>query len=137
MSGRSRIVAIVGAVALVAVALAILPIVGSAEPREITLTARGMTFYVAGTDGENPTIHVTPGERVRLTLVNDDEGMDHDLSIAAWNAEVPVIHGKGKASIVVQVPDRAGAAEYVCTLHRSMMRGTVDIAAGSAKPTHD
>jgi plastocyanin len=135
MAGRSRVVAIAVAVAVCALVVAILPMVGSAEPREITLTARNMAFYVDGVATENPTIHVAPGERVRLTLVNEDEGMDHDVAVAAWKLAVPVVHGRGRTSIVLQAPDEPGAAEYVCTLHRLMMKGTIDVSARPASRT--
>ena len=135
MSGRSRIVAIAMAVGLCALVVAILPMVGSAEPREITLTARGMAFYLDGIDAENPTIHVAPGERVRLTLVNEDEGMDHDVAVEAWKLETPVVHGRGRASVVLQAPDDPGASEYVCTLHRLMMKGTIEVSARPASRT--
>jgi plastocyanin len=132
MSGRSRVLAIAVAVVVCAFVVAILPMVGSAEPREITLHARGMAFYLDGVDDANPTIHIAPGERVRLTLVNEDEGLDHDAAIEAWHTSTPVIEGRGRASIVIQAPDASGSTDYVCTLHRSMMKGTIAV---SARPT--
>jgi plastocyanin len=128
MTGRMRIIVVtVGAV--LALVLAILPIVGAAEPREIIITAREMAFYTPGLAEENPTIHVVPGERVRLTLVNEDEGFDHDLVVSDWKTGIDAIRGRGRASIVLQAPDQPGRTTYICTLHSSMMKGTIEVSA--------
>jgi plastocyanin len=58
--------------------------------------------------------------------------MDHDVAVEAWKAGTAVVHGRGRASIVLQAPDDAGSTEYVCTLHRLMMKGTIAV---SARPT--
>jgi FtsP/CotA-like multicopper oxidase with cupredoxin domain len=50
--------------------------------REITLHARGMAFYLPGSEAPNPTLRVTAGESVRVTVVNDDPGVKHDLEVA-------------------------------------------------------
>src|SRR6185436_5556600 len=44
------------------------------DEREVTLHARGMAFYLPGSDAPNPT--------VRVTVINDDPGVKHDLAVA-------------------------------------------------------
>ena len=99
----------------------------SKEPRDITIVAREMAFYVDSNPSPNPTIRLAPGERVRIVFVNDDLGFDHDFAVSAWSAATRLVHGKGRASVVIQVPAREGTAAYVCSTHASMMTGTIEV----------
>ena len=102
-------------------------IVSSREDvREITLVAREMTYYLDGKDEPNPSLRFTPGERVRLTLRNDDRGMSHDFSIRAWGVGTKVLDGKGQDTITFRVPAGSGApVAYTCTPHTAMMSGSI------------
>jgi plastocyanin len=92
--------------------------------REIVLEARGMAFYLPGDPTANPTLRFAAGERVRLTLVNRDPGMEHDLALAGLGVATPVLGGEGaRHSLVLRLPATRGEHDYVCTLHPLLMRG--------------
>lgn len=102
----------------------------SAEPRDIVVVTRRMAFSLrSGAGGSNPVIRVGPGELVRLTLVNEDAGVDHDFAVEAWGVRTALLHGSGRTSVVFRAPERAGPADYVCARHRVMMRGRIVVAA--------
>jgi plastocyanin len=117
--------------------LALLPLgARSLEPREVVVIARDMSFHVGDGVTANPIIQVAPGERIRITLINADPGFDHDFAVKAWKVNTPVLHGEGRTSLVVQAPDEPGRATYVCSMHESMMKGTIEvIASRPAVPT--
>jgi plastocyanin len=93
--------------------------------REITLVVKGMTFYVDGQPGANPTLHARPGERLRIILRNSDVGMSHDFVIRAWRINTRLLNGKEQDSIEFTVPDTRGSHAYSCTPHAEMMSGTI------------
>jgi heme/copper-type cytochrome/quinol oxidase subunit 2 len=96
------------------------------EPREITLTARGMAFYLAGDPTPNPTLVVRRGEAVRLTLVNQDLGMTHDFAVESLDVATRALRQVGTTtSLVFEAPGRPGRSEYVCTFHVQMMKGVL------------
>lgn len=134
-TGPTRIV--LTAVLLLAGGLvALLPLLADSRgPREIRIVARQMSFYVDGGATANPVIKVKPGERVRLTLVNEDAGLDHDFAVPAWSLTTPLLEGKGRTLLVFTAPSRPGTAEYVCSRHLAMMTGTIEVAAGSRQTT--
>jgi plastocyanin len=131
----TRIVLTIGFLALAGV-IALLPLIAeSSEPRDIVIVAKQMSFVAAG-GGSNPTIHVHAGERIRITLVNQDAGVDHDLAVPAWSVATRVLEGNGEASVVFRVPERTGTTTYICSLHQSMMTGTIEVVArGTPIPT--
>jgi FtsP/CotA-like multicopper oxidase with cupredoxin domain len=96
-------------------------------PREIVLVVRDMAFYVDGNATPNPTIHLKRGERVALTLRNEDSGMTHDFAVADWGVKTPKLRGKGLEQIVFTVPGTAGSGTYVCTPHAVLMHGALVI----------
>ena len=99
-----------------------------AEPREIVLTAHGMSFYLAGSDAPNPTIQLRPGEYVRFVLRNEAAGLTHDLFIPHLNLALePLAAGAARAA-VVRVPAASGTYPYICRPHAQMMQGTVVVA---------
>lgn len=102
---------------------------GAAEERELVLYARGMAFYLPGSDAPNPTLRVASGERVRVTVVNDDPGVRHDLAIAALGLTIePLATTPGsRGSVVLAAPVVPGRYPYVCTFHAQMMRGVLEV----------
>jgi plastocyanin len=108
---------------------ALLPILGlSREPdREVRLVAADRTFYVDGQSTPNPTLKLRAGDRIRLVLRNEDEGMRHDLKIRDWNIAIPAIDGKGERSLTFRVPAQRGTTSYTCTPHSSSMMGLIEV----------
>src|SRR6266545_1544984 len=96
------------------------------QPREIRLVARNMTFYADGSAEPNPVVRVRAGETVRIVLRNADTGMRHDFTIPDWGIATPVLAGRGEATVEFRAPDR-GSAQYNCTPHASMMKGTITV----------
>jgi plastocyanin len=107
----------------------------SLEPREVVVIARQMSFYAGDGVTANPTIRMTPGETVRLTLIAEDPGFDHDFVVTAWDAKTPMLHGKGRTSIVLRAPENQGTASYVCSIHASMMKGVIEVVAPASTTT--
>ena len=129
MTVRTRVMMATVVVLVVGGLATLLPLVaGSPEPREIIVVARQMAFYVNDEVTPNPTIHAAPGERVRITLISQDPGFDHDFAVAAWRVNSAVLHGEGRNSIVIQVPDKPGVTTYVCTRHAFMMKGIIEVS---------
>ena len=96
------------------------------EPRAITLTARDMAFYLEGDATPNPTLVLHRGERVRLTLINQDRGMTHDFAVRSMDVATRALRG-GTDSLVFEAPERPGESEYVCTYHARMMKGVLKV----------
>ena len=98
------------------------------EPRTITLTARGMAFYLDGDSTPNPTLVLRRGERVRLTLTNQDRGMTHDFAVESLDLATRPLPRAGTAtSLVFEAPEQPGESEYVCTFHALMMKGVLKV----------
>ena len=102
---------------------------GAGQERELVLYARGMAFYLPGSDAPNPTLRVAAGERVRVTVVNDDPGVKHDLAVAALGLAIePLATTPGsRGSAVLEAPALPGRYPYVCTFHAQMMRGVLEV----------
>jgi plastocyanin len=101
---------------------------GPAGPRDITLTARDMAFYLPGDSTPNPTIVVARGEKVRLTLVNQDLGMRHDFAVAALDLSTETLDKVGETTTLeFEAPDEPGRQEYVCSFHEQMMKGVLRV----------
>src|SRR5215210_4069532 len=98
------------------------------EPRTITLTAHDMAFYMMGDPRPNPTLILRRGERVRLTLTNQDRGMTHDFAVESLDVATRPLRRTGTATtLVFQAPGRPGESEYVCTFHALMMKGVLKV----------
>jgi len=98
----------------------------SAPDHRITLVARDMTFYLLESEIANPTLMLAPGEEVRLTLINRDQGIDHDFTVATLGLASEVLPGNGSSiTMSFRAPARAGRHEYSCQLHGQMMKGTL------------
>jgi plastocyanin len=115
-------------VALLAAA-ALLPMMGLSreDDREVRLVAIDKTFYLEGQSTPNPTLKLRAGERIRLVLRNEDDGMRHDLKIREWNVAVAPINGKGEGALTFRVPDSRAVVSYACTPHASSMQGVIQV----------
>ncbi|HEY3042530.1 MAG TPA: hypothetical protein VGJ39_00790 [Vicinamibacterales bacterium] len=130
MTVRARFFLTTTSILAVGGLFALLPVgARSLESREVIVIARQMSFYSGDGATANPTIQMAPGERIRLTLIAADPGFDHDFAVTAWDVRTPVLHGEGRTSIVLQAPDKPGKATYVCSIHASMMNGTIEVIA--------
>ncbi len=91
---------------------------------EFTIEARSMAFYLQDSTTANPTISVSPGDTVRIRLINRDRGIQHDLVIPELDVGTQLLTGDGASAVFqFQAPQEPGVYEYVCSLHRAMMRG--------------
>ncbi|MEO6192765.1 MAG: plastocyanin/azurin family copper-binding protein [Thermoanaerobaculia bacterium] len=101
------------------------------EPRELTLIARGMAFYLPGDPTPNPRLIARRGEELRITLRNEDRGMAHDLAVASRSGErksTPVLREAGEtAELTLRAPGEPGEYDYLCTRHARMMRGVLEV----------
>lgn len=119
-----------GLVLLVLMAVTVWAFTGRAtSEREVTLHARGMAFYLPGSDAPNPTLQVTACERVRVTVVNDDPGVKHDLAMERLGVAIaPLATTVGsQSSATFEAPALPGRYPYVCTFHSQMMRGVLEV----------
>lgn len=122
-----RAVAIVAAVFVLGSGLT--SVATRTRPREITLVARGMAFYVAGDEqNANPVIDAKPGETLRVVLQNRDRGMTHDFAVPASDAATDVLGWNEQDEVTFEVPEEPGSYEYVCRPHLLMMRGTLRVS---------
>ena len=97
-------------------------------PREVTLVARGMAFYLEHGDQPNPTLTFKPGDRVRIVFKNQDRGIQHNVAVPSFNAEFAPIGWNQSAAVVFEVPATPGTYEYWCRPHMMMMRGTIVVS---------
>lgn len=98
--------------------------------REIVLEAREMAFFTPGGHEPNPPLSLHPGERVRIVLVNRDPGMTHDFAVDDLGVSTPALAGDGsRAAVLLVAPASPGRHDYVCTFHRRLMRGRLEVVA--------
>ena len=104
---------------------------GTAGPgREITLVARDMAFYLPDDPTPNPRLVLMQGERVALTLRNDDPGMAHDFAVEGpgpLDRASKLIESGESDRIEFTVPATVGEFDYLCSIHPRMMRGIVEV----------
>ena len=97
-----------------------------AVSREITIVAKNMVFSVPSleTSGEvNPTITVKRGQRVTITLRNDDAGMQHDLVIEGLDVRLEAVSCGETTRLTFTAPREPGEYVYLCSFHPRRMRG--------------
>lgn len=114
---------------LSALALALTLGAASSDPvYEVTLRARGMAFYLDGDSRPNPPL-VLPADRlVRLTLVNEDRGVDHNLVLDGLDARTGVLRGDGSSEVIeLRTPTRTIVTTYSCSLHLMMMTAGLEV----------
>ena len=116
------------AVAVLSIGGAVLAkVFASADVREVRLVVRGMTYYAAPSSEENPTLHLTGGEKIRLVLTNEDPGYSHNLVAPVLGVSTPLLEQGKSQSVEVEVPEVTGLYTYECGPHAQMMRGTIAI----------
>src|SRR5512134_374994 len=81
LSSRPRTLLILALVSICGAAALAVRAAGGPEPREMTLLARGMAFYLPGDSTPNPRLVVERGEDLRIVLRNEDRGIPHDLEV--------------------------------------------------------
>ena len=122
---RSSVEATAIVVALLVVGV-LLTAVTRTPAREITLVARGMAFFLESDPAiPNPTLIVKAGERVRITLRNEERGFTHDFAVPAIDAATDLINWNEDADVTFDAPDRPGTYDFVCEPHALMMRGRI------------
>ena len=89
------------------------------EVREIVLEAKDLAF-----GGDNPTLHVKPGERVRLVVRNNDPGILHSISVPGIDSEVRHIKYGEEVTVDLTIPE-SGSFQYVCPQHAPSMQGRI------------
>ncbi|MCH8316348.1 MAG: cupredoxin domain-containing protein [Planctomycetes bacterium] len=97
-----------------------------AVSREITIVAKNMVFSVPSLEssGEaNPTITVKRGQRVTITLRNDDAGMQHDLVIEGLDVRLEAVSCGETTRLTFTAPREPGEYVYLCSFHPRRMRG--------------
>ena len=123
-----RSLAAIGAAVLAATAIAAAALVADAsQPTySFTLVARDMAFYLAEGTEPNPPLEVAAEEQVRMTIVNRDTGIDHDLAVESLGVASAAVRGDGSSTTIeFRAPREPGEHEYVCRLHGRMMRGKI------------
>jgi len=126
MWGRRISIEAVAIVVVLLVVGGLLTAVTRTPAREITLVARGMAFYLESDPSTpNPTLMLKAGERVRVTLRNEERGFTHDFAVPAVDVATDLINWNENAGVTFEVPDRPGAYDYVCEPHAMMMRGRI------------
>jgi plastocyanin len=136
MSRRTVRLGLAGTALLVALSVAIAAGLAGASAgarppeRELTLVARDMGFYLPNGDQPNPTLRLAPGERVKVRLVNQEAGILHDLLVESLGFDIPAFREAGERVAWLEAPAEPGRYEYVCSLHRRMMRGVIEVGDG-------
>ena len=122
---KQRLIGGAGMVAILSLfsAIVLVPILTqSAEPvREIVLEARDLAF-----ETDNPTLTFAPGERIRLVVVNTDEGVLHSIRLPGIVDEVRHIPW-GQRTVIEFTAPESGGFEYTCPQHEPKMRGNIVI----------
>jgi len=98
---------------------------GRVAVREIVLEARDVAF-----GGDNPTLHLTPGERVRFVIRNNDPGVLHSITIPGVDPTIRHIPWGEEVSFEVTIPDE-GRFEYLCPQHAPKMKGEILVRSQS------
>ena len=110
-------------------ALALSLSAASGEPTlTLTLRADGMAFYLDGESAANPPLVLPPDRRVRITFVNEDQGVAHDLVLAELDVRTDILPGDGSSQVLeFRTPRRKSDSSYSCSMHLIMMTGALEI----------
>lgn len=131
----------VAAIGLVALLVLAPPVAAQARILDVSGRDDGYDFWMefSGLPGRNPTVNVTPGERVTVRFTNHGTSA-HNFHVAGpVERETPCCQQPGaSASLTFDAPASGGDLAYYCVPHRSLgMEGAfrlVGVAApGSAR----
>ena len=112
----------------VSFSFASLTTVSATPDAEITIVARDMAFYIEGDPTPNPPLELTAGSRTRVTFINYERGVQHDLKFPELGLQTGLLNGDGsKAQLDILVPVGQSDSTYTCSLHVMMMTGAVTI----------
>ena len=118
----------IAAMAVVMILAVLAPALSKTPSREITLVAKEMAFYLEGDmKTPNPTLEIKAGERVRITLRNDERGIRHDFAVPALRKAVDELTWNESDDVTFTAPKQPGTYQYECQPHRLMMRGTIRV----------
>ncbi len=98
----------------------------SVASREITIVAKNMVFVIESPESSgqaNPTIIIKRGQKVTITLRNDDAGMLHDLVIKGLDVRLEAVSCGETTRLTFTVPREPGEYVYLCSFHPRRMRG--------------
>jgi plastocyanin len=91
---------------------------------EFTLSAEASRF-----NGDNPTLVVSPGARVRIVLENRErDPVPHNIKIAGAGVRCTEALFPGEAEVVTFTAPSSGVLTYTCCLH-PQMSGKIVIGA--------
>ncbi len=90
--------------------------------REIKLEIRSMAFA-----GNNPDLHVRPGETVRFIIHNLDPGMKHEFQIPGTDITTRLLEYGEKDTVLYQAPDEEKEMQYICNRHSLVMHGRLSV----------
>jgi len=118
----------VAALAVLMILAVLAPALSKTPSREMTLVVRDMAFYLEGdSKTPNPTLEIKAGERVRVTLRNQDPGITHDFAVPFLGKAVDQLDWNQSDDVVFTAPKQPGTYQYECQPHRLMMRGTIRV----------
>jgi plastocyanin len=124
---KRRWVAVIAALVLAVGVGAVLANGRRRETREVRVVVRDMAYYVNGGREPNPTLRFRAGERVRISIRNEDAGYEHNFVAPALGLRTALLRAGGRDEVLVTVPDTAGTSVYHCGPHAEMMRGNIAI----------
>ena len=104
-------------------------VVGCAREPDVTLelVADDLVFR-----GDNPTLYVTTGAKVQLTLRNEADGVIHQLAIPELAVETRILQPYESQALQFRAPDLETTLTYTCQLH-SLMAGKIVVASPEAQ----
>jgi plastocyanin len=93
----------------------------AAPLREVRLVAQDGRF-------DTPVLEVRSGERVRLTIVNQErDAISHDFAIAALGVRSPLIE-PGREVTITFTAKQPGSYVFGCTVHPRLMDGKLSVS---------
>ncbi len=123
---RIRLLGVLMIVVVSATGAVLASMAQNAVSREITIVAKNMVFSVPSLEtsgGANPTITVKGGQKITITLRNDDAGMLHDLLIEGLDVRLETVSCGETTRFTFTVPRAPGKYVYLCSFHPTRMRG--------------
>ena len=123
---RIRLISVLMIVVVGAAGVVLASMAQGAVSREITIVAKNMVFVIESPESlgqGNPTITVKRGQKITITLRNDDAGMQHDLVIQGLHVQVQMVSCGETTRLTFTAPRERGEYVYLCSFHPRRMRG--------------